>query len=338
MKAFSGASGLETASFLPYGGAFVGGVRVAAGDVNGDGTADIITGLGPGGGPHVKAFSGVDQSELKSFFSQAVDFSDGIYVAAGDVNDDGFDDIVTGGGTDNGGLVRAFSGADNSPLHTFYAFPAPKREVRVAAGDVNGDGFADIIASQGEGVAPHVKVFDGTNLNELHSFLAYAPAFTGGVYVGAGDVDRDGRADIITGAGVGGATHVKVFSGAGGGEMHSFFAFPGVNNEVRVAGGDVNGDGFDDIITGLGAGLAPHVKAFDGTDLSTLHSFLAYGPSFLGGTYVAGIPAAPIPEPATSLLALSGLTLIAMRWRSRRYRMCPVKSASINEVCGGGGQ
>src|SRR5262249_58503165 len=56
-------------SFFAYAPTFAGGVSVAVGDVNGDGTPDIITGAGPGGGPHVKVFSGKDGSELFSFFA-----------------------------------------------------------------------------------------------------------------------------------------------------------------------------------------------------------------------------------------------------------------------------
>jgi trimeric autotransporter adhesin len=150
-------------------------------------------------------------------------------------------------------------------------------------------------------------VFDGTNLNQLASFFAYSPAFTGGVYVAAGDVNHDGFADIITGAGVGGPTHVKVFNGNGLSELYSFLAYPGVTNEVRVGGGDVDGDGFADIITGLGPDAASHVKVFRGNDLALTLSYFAY-PSFTGGIYVAGVtPVNRVPECTSIVLACSGL-------------------------------
>src|SRR5207244_5549205 len=105
---------------------------------------------------------------------------------------------------------------------------------------------------------------DGT---VLRSFFAYDAGFSGGVSVAAGDVNGDGRADIITGAGAGGAPHVKAFSGLDGSVLRSFFAYDaGFSGGVYVAAGDVNGDGRTDIVTGAGAGGMPHVKAFSGTN------------------------------------------------------------------------
>jgi hypothetical protein len=77
-----GASVSELASFYAYTTAHRGGVTVAAGDVNGDGRADIITGAGPGGSPHVRVFSGRDLSELASFYAYHPAFTGGVFVAA----------------------------------------------------------------------------------------------------------------------------------------------------------------------------------------------------------------------------------------------------------------
>ena len=107
--------------------------------------------------------------------------------------------------------------------------PAFPGGVTVAAGDVTGDGVAEIITGAGPGGGPHVRAFSlaGGGVTEVASFFAYDPAFPGGVHVAAGDVTGDGVAEIITGAGPGGGPHVRAFSLAGGTstEVASFFAY-----------------------------------------------------------------------------------------------------------------
>jgi parallel beta-helix repeat protein len=267
-------------SFFAYAN-FSGGVRVAAGDVDGDGRADIVTGTGPGRIADVKVFSGATRSLLVSF--SPYDFEGGVFVGAGDVNRDGKADIVTGAGAGGGAHVKFLDGASLKVLASFTAFNDFSGGVRVAAADVTGDGRADIITGAGAGGGANVKVFDGATFLQIRSFFAFTD-FNGGVFVGAGDVTGDGRADIIAGAGAGGGAHVKVFDGATFVQLASFFAFTDFGGGVRVSGGDVTGDGRSDIVVGAGPGAGANVKVFNGVTFAQTASFFAFN-QFTGGLF-----------------------------------------------------
>ena len=123
------------------------------------------------------------------------------------------------------------------------------------------------------------------NGEELLSLLAYTPGFRGGVYVASGNVDGLPGDEIITGPGPGGGPHVRVLDSAGR-ELGGFFAYTtSFSGGVRVAAGDVDGDGVDEIVTAPGPGGGPHVRAFrlDGTEVG---GFMAYSPLFGSGVYV----------------------------------------------------
>jgi fibronectin-binding autotransporter adhesin len=287
-----GPNGNDTISFMAYQKNFVGGVRVAVGDFNGDGFDDVITGAGVGGSGHVKVFDGRrlgrTNALLMSFDAYPGSFRGGVYVAAGDVTGDGRADIIVAPDAGGQPLVRVFDGKTGAIITSFLAYsPTYTGGVSVSAGDVNGDGRIDIIT--GAQVNGHVKVFDGKSGAQLQSFLAF-PGFSGGVSVAAGDLNSDRHADLIVGAGPGApGGHVKVFDGQTGQELLSFFAFdPNFLGGVRVAAGDVDSDKIPDIIVGAGPGGGPHVKVFRAIDQLVLHNFLAYEPDFLGGVFVAG--------------------------------------------------
>jgi hypothetical protein len=191
-----------------------------------------------------------------------------VFVGAGDVPGDGRADIITGVGVGGGPDARVFDGATLSPAPVVVAFPFPPAVtcgIRVAGGDINGDGIADIITGGGPGSAPQIRVLSGANpAVVLADFFAFEPTFTGGVQLGAADVDGDGRADIIVGRGAGGQPEVKVFSGASLAMLADFFAYdPGFLGGVQVGGGRVTGGSRAQIVTGVGVGGGPHVRVLD---------------------------------------------------------------------------
>jgi len=173
-------------------------------------------------------------------------------------------------------------------MQSFFAFdPAFTGGVFVAVQDTNGDGTLDIIAGAGPGGGPHVKIFDGSNLNVLRSFFAYAEDFTGGVSVATIDFNNDGILDLVTGAGPGGAPHVKVFDGATNAIISQWYAYAtDFTGGVFVAIGDIGNDSTFEVVTGAGAGGSPVVAVWDPFTGALLAQFMAYAEDFTGGVRV----------------------------------------------------
>ena len=260
---FNGAGGLVGTDAGVLGG-FTGEIRVAAGDVNNDGVPDRIYAQG-GGGSRVQVYDGKTGGLLRDFSAYIGSFSGGAYVAAGDVNGDGYADIVTGANTGGAPHVRAFDGKTGGLIRDFFAYDTSYLGgITVAVGDVNNDGFADIVTAPKTG-STLVQVFDSfynpsTGFGRLQAFNAFTSSFSGGVFVAAGDLNGDGRADVIVGAGPTGGANVRAWaSNVSGtkGSLISSFLVSGIETftgGIRVATRDLNDDGCDDIILGMGPG------------------------------------------------------------------------------------
>ena len=266
-------------------------IRRAGCDLTGDGVDEMVTGAGPGGGPHVQVLgvTGSAPIGIASFYAYDPLFGGGVFVACGDVDGDGRADIVTGADAGGGPHVRVFRLAGGSPVEIagFYAYdPAFTGGVRVATADLDGDGVNEIITGAGRGGGPHVRAFRlaGPTPLQVASFYAYDPAYAGGVFVAGGDVMGDGKASIVTATSQT-AGPVRVFSidAAGVVERMRFFAyFSRFLGEVRLATGDVDGDGIAEIITGTGPGGGPHVMVWSvaAGSPTALASFFAYAPEW----------------------------------------------------------
>lgn len=221
------------------------------------------------------------ENELLPFTSS---YGGKVNIAKGQYDSNDESELVVAAGAGGGPHVKVYK--KKVLMSEFFAYdPAFRGGVDVASGDVDGDGIDEIITAAGPGGGPHVRILR-LNGSEISSFYAYAPAFGGGVSVAAGDVDGDGKDEIITGPGAGGGPHMKVFK-PNGLEVTSFFAYdPAMRSGLDVASGDVYGDSKDEIITAAGPGGGPHVMVFD-INRVAVGGFYAYDPKFTGGVRVS---------------------------------------------------
>jgi hypothetical protein len=289
------------------------GVNVVSGNVSGSGAPDILTGAGPGDiyGPHVRAFTVQGQPVPGLSFLAYGTNKWGVNVAAGDIDGDGYDEIITGAGPGEvfGPHVRAFDydgtpGVDPVPGVSYFAYGTPKWGVNVAAGDIDGDGYDEIVTGPGPGsiYGPHIRGWnvDGGSASAIGavSYLAYGTN-KNGAKVTCGDLDGDGIDEIVTSPGPSSffASHVRGWNYDGSslsamGNV-SFLAWPASTTRYGAnveAGADLDGDGYADMVVGGGPdpsiGTEVKVFTFDGSLVSEWAAFEAF-PELTGGATVA---------------------------------------------------
>ena len=300
VRVFDLTAGQERFRFRPFPGN-PGGARVATADLTGDGIPDIVAGAGPGGAPRVIAYDGNTGAVLFDFLAFEPSFTGGVSLAAGDFDADGRADLVVTPDAGGGPRVRVFSGGDpGRVLADFWGIvdPAFRGGVRPAVGDLNADGVADLAIGAGTGGGPRVAVWDGGSIRRgtpsalAADFFAFETGLRNGVYLTVGDVDGDGAADLIAGAGPGGAPRVVSFaaptllSGAPVVSANFFAGNVSDRGGVPVTAVDVDGDGRTEVLTGAGQGSLPRVRFSDPRTGATLDEFAAQYHEFLGGVQV----------------------------------------------------
>lgn len=220
----------------------------------------ILLAANKGAAPFLTIFD-EDGEQLDTWLAYGEGFLGGFNIATGDVNGDSIKEIITAPKTGGGPHIRIFDESGNV-LSEFMAYdPKFYGGVNVSVGDIDGDGQTEIITAPLSNGGPHIRVFDWRG-NLQQQFFAYEDNYFGGVNIAAGDVNNDGRDEIITAPANAKSSEIKVFD-------HyrrikgRFLAYDaGMTDGVNVTVGDVNNDGWQEIITVPAKNQTTHVKMF----------------------------------------------------------------------------
>lgn len=283
---FADERGTVAHNFFAYDVQFDGGVRVEMADLNGDGVPELVTAPGPhrGAALPVRVFDGRDMSLLIEFVPFA-NYTGGVQTAALNLTRDG--KAFVAATTDTTGQIKVFDLATGKVSDDFFGHD-PKRVtggLRLAWGDVNGDGTSDLITVTGpSNSTTTVRVFNGKNRDVLAEFAAVDGKYRAGAFVTAADLDGNGRANPVIGLDAGTFPLVRVFDDKGK-ALTEWMAYDrNYKGGVRVAVSDRNR-----VVVAPGNGLRNSpVRAFDATRPNQQPLEFSPFPGHSGGLHIGG--------------------------------------------------
>lgn len=277
-----------------------GTVHTALGNLDGQAGSEIAMGAASGG--WIAIFHRVGGSSRLLRWVRipwgAYDVAVGVtWPACGDVDGDGRDELVVGLGAyaSNGGWVVVLDDLDASFRTLRWlrlsraAYNRASGETRVACGDVDGDGRAEIVVGTGRapGVAGFAEVFDDALAGYVRRSTlsnpdeAYVSA-NGEVWPAVGDLFGDGRSEVLLGPGRGGQGQVRIYADASGGYAYQralFYPWPAYNaaqGEVRPACGNLDNDAGDEVVGAQGTWATTGGRAHVWDDANALHVSLGW--------------------------------------------------------------
>lgn len=330
-----------TATLRPFGTATT-GVRVALGDFDGDRNDELVCASGPGAAAQVSIYQinsdGTVGTRLDSFFPWGKTFTGGLFVACGDLDNDGRDELAIGQAS-LGSRVAIYSDLNfdgrlrDNRIDTFAPFGSFRGGVRLAFGDTNNAGGDELIVGRGPGGPADVIIYSDSDVDRvvseespLERFRAFPVGYTGGIQLAAGPVwsGSGSGAQVFVGRERGPAV-VKVYSDANSDGrvsddplLESFTVYRSFTGGVRLISGDTDDSGYlQELVVGPGPGGGRLVIRDDtngsfGTTPPD-DQFFPFGSSFRGGFFVAfgKVTQASYSAATTPLFLLDGNTTTA---------------------------
>jgi uncharacterized delta-60 repeat protein len=282
-------AGILLRQFNAFAANFTGGVRVAMADINADLVPDFFCSAGRGGAPIVNVFDGRMLGLLRQIQVYGASFTLGVHVAVGDVLGDGAVELLVA--PDVGGLpfVNVFNPLNGTLLRQVQVFGESYRlGVRLAVGDAAGDAKQELIVAPQAGGAPVVNLFNVDSAALVQQIQVFAPSFTAGLFIAAGNINGTGKIDLVVGPDAGGAPVVNLYETSTGQRIgqHQLFVST-FTFGVRVGVLDIDRDGRVELLGGVGPGGQPIIQIFDPQSQVSLWNFLALS-GLPVGVFVAG--------------------------------------------------
>jgi hypothetical protein len=311
VRVFDADTGAEQSHFLAYSHSMRGGVRVAVGDVNNDGTQDIVTSPGPGAAPVVRIFDSASGSMIGQITLPSSWQHGGVWVAVGDVNGDGHADIVVsrGLGTPE---IRVYDGSTDQLIQSLRADAGAPRGTwtsgaKIAVGDITGDGFGDIVATPVFGKSV-VTAFDARTGAILQTFQGFNAPAAGRNSIALADVLGNRRLEIVAARASGTTAALNVFSTATDALVGRMIVPNAASaSGVVLAAINLGGRGADELAVapagqrGIGAAItAPGPLSLSPTTIAT--PAIAYRlPLSARGSFLAGDSSVALSTPAVAV-------------------------------------
>lgn len=230
--------------FFLFEDGYNGGDKIAHIDLDGDNIRDLLVVQGS----KIIAFRSDGQPFFK-LYPYTVNYNGELRVAIGDLNNDGKKELYVAPSAGYPAPIQVYTLYGEITRDNWYPFGKKYTGgYSLAVGNLIGGGVNQLILGAGKDAKPSVYIYDYT-FGDVINWLAFEPAFKGGVNVASGDVDGNGIDEVIVGAGKGKKPIIKIFNTSGKLLYPEFTAYSALNTPgIEVLSADVDFDGKDDVI------------------------------------------------------------------------------------------